>query len=142
MKNLILLQLNGILIFLFSSFLLSAQYVSKTEIEGPRVPTVVTKSFEKNYPDAKVGQWYKVGATTYEVYIKHEKSKKLIIFDWQGRVGEELVEVKKKTLTDTQKEKLFSKYKDLKIKSVFKNPTNNKMVVEGENRGELVQITV
>ncbi len=125
---------------MFVATFLQAQYETKTEWEAIDVPQKVKTNFNKKYPDAKVKSWYKVGSATYEVLIKNGKKTELIIFDWEGRVGEELLLVKSKELPKDKKKMLQEKYKDLKITHVFRNVENKSMVIEGLNKGAVYQI--
>lgn len=133
-------KLFTLFVFVFVACFLKAQYVTKTEWEAIDVPQKVKTNFNKKYPDTKVKSWYKVGSATYEVLIKNGKNTELIIFDWEGRVGEKLLLVKSKELPKDKKKMLQEKYKDLKITHVFRNVENKSMVIEGLNKGAVYQI--
>lgn len=135
MKKLVLLFFA--VLYLSDSY---AQFVVKSEVEVNQVPTKVNLTFQQKFSEAKIYNWYKVGATTYEVYIKNGKSKELVIFDWEGRVGEELIEVKLKEVPKEEILKINNKYKNLKIKRAFKSKQSGKYVIEGDNEGKIYQI--
>jgi len=136
MKNLTL----SLLFVLTISTIAQAQYVVKSEIEESQVPGKVKNNFNEKFPDVKVLDWYKVGAATYEVLIKNGKQTELVVFDWEGRIGEELILVKSKEFPKAKKEAILKKYKDLKITHVFKEKTTGEIVVEGDNNGKTYQI--
>ena len=92
MKNLIFTTL----FILGIAFMAKSQYVVKSQINEESVPGKVKSNFNTKFPDAKVLNWYKIGATTYEALIKNGKQTELVVFDWEGRVGEELIQVKGK----------------------------------------------
>lgn len=118
-----------------------SQFIQKSEITIDRLPNKVLKGFNAKYGDAKMGQWYKIGATTYEVIVKHEKQTKLITLDWEGVVHDELVKVKTGDLPKEKKVKLLKKYKDLKIKAVYQDLAHpNVFIVEGDNNGKIIQV--
>lgn len=136
MKNFILTS-----IFLLGiSLITNAQYVVKSEVQAETVPSKVKTNLNQKFPEAKVLNWYKIGATTYEVLVKNGKQTELVVFDWEGRVGEELILVKSKEFPKDQKDALTKKYKDLKITHVFKVRGTNQFVVEGDNNGKVYQI--
>jgi hypothetical protein len=136
MKNLIFISL----FILGLAFMAKSQYVVKSQINEESVPGKVKNNFNAKFPDAKVINWYKIGATTYEAHIKNGKQTELVVFDWEGRVGEELIQVKSKEFPKDKKTALEEKYKDLKITHVFKVKGTNNFVVEGENNGKIYQI--
>lgn len=143
MKNINLRLVCFVVFSFFSIQNVLSQFVEKSVIVYNQVPGKVQASFTDEFKDAKVFEWHKVGATTYDVVLKHQKTHYLVTYDWEGRKSGQYIKVKTGSLSKKQKESLKKKYEGLKIIAVYQyDKANNTFIVEGEVKGKLSQFKI